>query len=512
MKNTQLSLLAFCSDLPQGINVKNLESYLLFMPGSFESAISDYQAKLISHFQEVITVLTKNVITNQELIEKEQEHLRSIGVKTLECPTSNPFIRQELLKYRILAQKNIALDLKLESNNLSSLQHLNKVLNDLLLLTKWLLIKPRLIFINIKRAMPTPSALTYAADQHLFREHRAIRLALKSQINLINTYPPFFNLVNENRNFVRSAVDTAMGNRKGNTSYFEESAIEDSLFAFFDASSSPLAKAKLIPITVPNDFQSICGWLTQAIDVVVKYDNIENTERKDVIAVYLTRYLFNKLYPRVKPNSINDLPFSRVMQHFARLNPEENHIPAKYVPEAYKNRPVADFFMSSSVTKAPKEWLMLAQFKVCPLDVAYCIFKVHESLSIMVTLQASDGQETQDFFSKMPGFDDIIDVWIALVCCSDVADPQSLYSFIYAWSRLPGFPSRFMNCTTYLEAAIQQIESHRNEKYAITPSTAPIVKIPPKPKIEVPQNEDVHQVFIPVVEDQEIDIDNPLGI
>ena len=69
MKNTQLSLLAFCSDLPQGINVKNLESYLLFMPGSFESAISDYQAKLISHFQEVITVLTKNVITNQELIE-----------------------------------------------------------------------------------------------------------------------------------------------------------------------------------------------------------------------------------------------------------------------------------------------------------------------------------------------------------------------------------------------------------------------------------------------------------
>ena len=464
-KNKDLSLLASCNDLPEGINVYDLEPFLLFMPGTFENTNQDYQAKLIAHFQEIITILTKNLANNKELVEKEREHITSMSSRSLDCPTFNPFNCNELIKYKVLGQKNIELDVKLASNNLAALEHLNKLLSDLLKLTSWLLCKPRLIFINLKRAILSPSTLTYTTHQHLFREHRAIRLALKEQINLVNTFPPYFGSPSENKNFVRSAVDTAIGARKGNTSYFEESPLEDVLFSFFDMPNSPLSKAKLVPITIEGNQESVTQWLNQAIDVIVNYDHIENTERKEVISVYMIRYLFSRTYPRFKPELKNDLLFSKAMNHFAMLKPADNNIPNKYVPKGYENRPTRDLFESSSITQAPKEWLNLSQFKNCPLDVAYCIFKVHESLSIMVTLQASNGEGTQEFFNKMPGFDDIIDIWIALVCSSDLADPQGIYSFIFDWSRLPGFPSRFMNCITYLEAAIQQISSHKNDKF-----------------------------------------------
>jgi hypothetical protein len=493
-----------CNDFPRGIKLEDIEPYLLFMPGRFENTTSDYQAKLLQHLQEAVSLLTKNIVENQELIEKQKEHCKTIGIKPIEIPPINCVNRRDVIKYKVLAKRMTNLTVKLEAINLESLERLNNVFNDLLVFTNWLLMKPRLIFINLKRAMPGASALTYAADQKLFREQRAVRNVLRDQVGFLNNFPPLFKISSENKHFLRMAVDTAVGNRKGNSPYFEESAIDDCLFTFLDCPSSPLAKAKLIPLQIPNSTDSVFGWISEATTAVVKYDNIESTERREAISIYVMRYLFSRTYPLFKPKSKHDPGFCRVMRFCSKKTPTQANIQSKFIPKGYENKSLKEMFNSSSIAKAPLEWLNLVQFMYCPVDMAYCISKVHESLSLMTTLQATNGQTPQDFFAKVPGFDDIIDVWIALVCCSDLADPKSIYDFISKWSRLPGFPSRFMACCAYLEASADQIASH-------IPSTLQEEEETPKPMAALP-DDTVIVVREFMHNDDELDPDNPLGI
>ena len=165
----------------------------------------------------------------------------------------------------------------------------------------------------------------------------------------------------------------------------------------------------------------------------------------------------------ISPVNNTNEKFYKAMDVIRQRTPEESNILPKYVPESCKGKPVQEMFRSSSIAEAPIEWLELSQFKVCPLDIGYCIFKVHESLSIMVTLQASSGDESADFFARMPGFDDIFDIWLCMVCCSNLADPIGINNFLSTWSRLPVFPSRFHACCAYLEAAVQQIQTIADE-------------------------------------------------
>ena len=85
----------------------------------------------------------------------------------------------------------------------------------------------------------------------------------------------------------------------------------------------------------------------------------------------------------------------------------------------------------------------------------------------MATLQATENVmqngksqeiDSESFFSKVPGFDDIFGLWICLFCTAQLADARTLYASIVNWSKLPGFSQRFLACCAYLEAAISQSE------------------------------------------------------
>jgi hypothetical protein len=142
------------------------------------------------------------------------------------------------------------------------------------------------------------------------------------------------------------------------------------------------------------------------------------------------------------------------------MTPTEANVVLRYVPDGCQTRPIPELFQSSTVARAPLEWLQLTQFYVCPLDVAYGVFKVHESLTVMATLQVTQNEPSAGpmaFYAKMPGFDDIFGFWIALLAVSDVADPRALVAFLNKWSGLPAFPKRFMACCAYLEASVTHI-------------------------------------------------------
>lgn len=477
MKSTNQNLVLLASDktIPPDIDVYELEPYLLFMPGKFKDTSVDYQMKLIQHFQDSLDILNNAIKESDELLAKQIERVKEIQKKVpnnLQITNAN---RDDVIKYYALFEAQQHLSNKLEHTHLASCREYGDLLQRLLKFTEWLVQHPHLIYVNLKRALPSVAAKTYHADQKVFRESRAINLAYREQIAICNCYPPNYVFINANKVFCQNAVDQAMAARKAATSYFEEIPVEDDLFEFFDSQFAPLSKENLVPIKIASDFDSVNSWLERAIDVIVKYDGIENTERKEVIVILLLRYLFRRTYPLLKPELYHSPSLLRTMEFVANRTPIENNVPEKYIPAKLRNEPTKVLFKSNSIASAPVEWLNLVQFKVCPLDMAYCIFKVHESLSIMVTLEASHGNpDTSDFFAQMPGFDDIFDIWICLLSVATICDPAGIVQYIMKWSRLTGFPHRFMACCAYLEAAVEQL----NNRISLLPELCP-----PKPVV-----------------------------
>ncbi|KAK8837677.1 hypothetical protein M9Y10_036212 [Tritrichomonas musculus] len=154
--------------------------------------------------------------------------------------------------------------------------------------------------------------------------------------------------------------------------------------------------------------------------------------------------------------------FAHKMEEFAKQTPEQIGILPKYVPLQCRGKPVRAMFEVDSIARAPVEWLNNAIHHVCPIDAAYCIVKVHESLSVMAVLRATSEKAdsgVEDFVEKMPGFDDIFEIWLSLLCVSGIPQPQKLMNFISVYSHLPGFTARVMASIAYLEASLCQLKS-----------------------------------------------------
>jgi len=460
-KLTAIEQISLCSDLPKNIDIFGASDYLLPLPGNYNSTNEDYKAKLSKHFEESKILLKDAIITAENYAKSIKDSINKPNKDKNALNEIHPHIRMEICKYKVLYSKISELRKKTDSTRLKIAEKQILLLKSLYNLAEWLISHPYPVLINIDRAMLKIDAKSFQYDQSMNRELHYFKVAYQEQIMFINHIPYPFRSFTDNRNFLRSLVDSAMASRKANTSYFESPTQEETLFRFFDCGSSPLSKSSLVPIQIEFSPPSVIKWINEATISIAKYDGISINERKEIISIFVTRYIFERIYPKLQPPNRYDPQFYLKRQKILDKKPHEANIPNKYIPQQSVNLPVSKYFESSSIAQAPVQWLKLMQFKVCPLDVAYCIFKTHESLSIMATLQAtlnSNGDNSEDFFSKMPGFDDIIDIWICLVCVADVADPRGMNDFIGEWTRLPGFPQRFMACCAYLEAAISQID------------------------------------------------------
>jgi hypothetical protein len=272
----------------------------------------------------------------------------------------------------------------------------------------------------------------------------------------------------QNIDLLRQCVASGVAARRAGTTYFEELPEEARVQTFFAAPSCPLAK--LPPHT--GTPESVAEWARQGQAVLAQYIGEAPPDAEAVFAVLLIRFAFERWAPaRAEGGEADALTAQR--ERIRTLTPREAHLVERYVPPECADLPVTRLFEVSSIARAPLDWLQIVPFFACPLDVAYTIFKTHEALTKMATLQATQAQENpqaQAFFERMPGFDDIFGHWIALLAASDLPDPKSIVAFVNEWAGLPGFPQRFLACCAYLEAAVRQIETfgqdHEEEEEA----------------------------------------------
>lgn len=345
----------------------------------------------------------------------------------------------------------------MKSNDLSRLKNELQIINCLISILNFLAERSYPILITISHIQDSTSLVQNSnSPQFLKRFYLMIRYENISEFLSIQSI--LYQNLSPKLKFFRRLIDYSFDYRKSDTFYFPPLIEEPELFEFFDSAQSPLSKKGLIPIKIDASNQSVVKWLKESLEVLTNFDHIFTDDRKDSISIFLCRYLFERKYEILQPHFNLNVPFHEKMSSLSTKLPTEMDIPLVYLPPEFSDQPLSNYFDSNSISKAPIEWLNLAQFQYCPIDIAYYILKAHESLTVLAGLTASNNKENE-FFKRIPGFDDIFGFWVSALCCSIMVAPDALSEFLGNWSNLPGMPNRLKMPISYLNAVTTHISS-----------------------------------------------------
>ncbi|KAH0787940.1 hypothetical protein GPJ56_008148 [Histomonas meleagridis] len=443
-----------------------LSRYLILLDETFILQDTQLIDRLLMHFKECKEKIVKAHEEINERIEalkqKDPDKLKKIPI-----PTRTESNRDVRLIFRFLIDKIVRMNIKSDKHRISQLDSHRQLLVDLQNLMDYLINKPIPFSVKVERAIVGQKFRPSSAPPSVLKRNMIRSFAHYQQVRL-QMIPTPFDSDNENKSYLKDIIDAGVMAKKPGTSYFIELPSEDTLHVFFRSPKSPLLNPQfnngkvLYPYDGGNDNDSVKQWISNSVASFIKwYGNNElNDDQVAALEILLVRFLFAETYPKFYPEPSYDEELVKKMENFGKRTPKDIGILDKFVPEQCVGKPVIEMFEVDSISRAPKEWFHSAINQFSPIDAAYCIVKVHEALSVMAVLRVTSKKENsdvEDFYQKMPGFDEIFEIWMALVCATGEPDPNRLMNFINNFSCLPGFTSRVMASIAYLEASLTQL-------------------------------------------------------
>ena len=436
-----------------------VKPYMIDVSGEYDAASNE---ALVKHFETCKQRIDQAAARIEEEIGELRKDVDVWSRKTLKARgqmsrwhlAKIQFLVDELDKYR----KVVAEDkLKLSEERKALVIAMQK-------LVQFLIKSPQPVMLKIKRVV-APISFPICYNQGTMKTIHRLKKIADAEIGQMKIFPVPFRSDSGNKKLVLDAVEMGVAAKKPGTPYFYELPVEDSLRVFLKSSKSPLRSSsrETSPLwPFQGDTSGAVEWVASATRAMAAWVNIEDEDKEGALSILLVRFLFYETYPLLYINSELDFALAHKMEKFCAQTPEQIGIQDKYLVGECKGRPVSDMFTIDSISSAPVEWFRTAIVKVCPLDAAYCIVKVHESLTVMAVLRDTARRQKaqmQDFCEKMPGFDDIFEIWLALIATVGNLNPDGLLNFISTYSKLPGFTARINVSLTYLEATMIQFKS-----------------------------------------------------
>jgi hypothetical protein len=232
-----------------------------------------------------------------------------------------------------------------------------------------------------------------------------------------------------NQALLRQTVNRAVSAHGQMQPYFERLSEEDVLYRFFESPQSPLINAHLIPFVVHNRFDSVAAWIESAVAVVAKFEGTGTFERRMVLSILVTRFLFDRTFPqfdfRQQPEPLFIRKMSVIAQTVAHIDTEQQAI----------------------------DWMDMSQWVTCPFDAAYCLHMVLVALEM-----PGPGDDSDAYFAAMAQHSLSIEVLLAVLCRSIVANPRGFIEYLKSWSALTGFSGRCVAAISFFESAVEMIE------------------------------------------------------
>jgi len=439
---------------------KTLRKYLMTIPDDVLTQDPSIPTQILHHLQKANTVLKKELPNIVESINQIKPFLEHDCEEDFILPAKNEANKYNLMILRYIITHITEYSKKNAKERVEALENQKTIVEGMIELTSYLVQNPLPISIRIQRIISPKDRTIYSINQFSSLRLSTLRRIANRYYLYVQLVPPPFRSSVLNKEFFHNLINAAV--RKPETTYFPELPGEQELMIFLRLPQSPLVKENVIPYTMGTDPDSVKEWIDNATVIMAEYDQTEDEDRAATIAILMTRFLFTHTYPLLYPKTNPDAAaMNRRMEKFRNRSPNEIGILKKYIPKECIDKPVYQMFEIDSVGKAPLDWLRQSELYLTPIDAAYCIVKAHESLSIMAVLREMSGKPSIDpneFAEKMPGFDDIFEVWLAFLSSAQLSDPKQLMSFVNDYSRLPGFSARVMASIAYLEASLTQFE------------------------------------------------------
>ena len=440
-----------------------LKRYLIPISDSVLSQDPHIWGQIQHHLDKANQVLKKelpNVVNNiQELVNQSDHNC----VDDFVLPPSNPVIRKSLTKLRFLIDQITELNRITLNERIIVLQEQRELMESMIELTQFLLDTHKAVSIRIQRIVNPRDRTVYLCNQKNQVLLSALRRAANREYIIVQLAPPPFRSNTHNKSFLDYIIDNAQ--RKPETTYFSELKAENDLCVLLQMpEKSPLIKEGIWPYEYETNPESVKDWIDQATVAVAEYDLTEDEDRASTIAMLCERFLFVATYPLLYPPiSPTHDSLLRKMEKFKNRTPRDIGILLKYVPPELVDEPAYKIFEYDDMAKEPVTWMREAEFQTTPIDAAWCVVKAHECLSIMcvkreMTNKGKTSYTSEEYAEKMPGFDDIFEMWRAFLSSCDLGDPRQLLNFINDYSRLPGFTARILASIAYLEASVGQLE------------------------------------------------------
>lgn len=391
----------------------------------------------MNNFKDVFINTKKKIIKKQKQIEKFAEETKRISkcyestiniyqkndlFKNVNRAEASPDKDLQIKKLEILKRKYDSLFQKLIRNREIFQNQCERLISDFLQICEWFILNPQPFYINIDGALPEMELNFFSKNQKVVRHFTQIECSFQFQSEFSAIIPDqLFNGTEEmNRSFVKNAIQTAINQKKNDMSYFEPLKNEPSLFIYFQSKNSPIlskidelkniskSNSKSIENSNTNDqfdpVNFVITWIKEASLITFNYIEEKNLDfnsilmndefklKFDTISIFLVRFVFEFTYPAFEWFPRSDPSFTRKIEKLCLKTPRSMNVSLDFISPDLADVECVKIFEKDSVSRAPIEWLRSAQYEVCALRAAYCISKVHESLTIMATLAAADNE------------------------------------------------------------------------------------------------------------------------
>ena len=391
----------------------------------------------MNNFKDVFINTKKKIIKKQKQIEKFAEETKRISKcyeSTINIYQKNDLFKNvnraevspdkdlQIKKLEILKRKYDSLFQKLIRNREIFQNQCERLISDFLQICEWFILNPQPFYINIDGALPEMELNFFSKNQKVVRHFTQIECSFQFQSEFSAIIPDqLFNGTEDmNRSFVKNAIQTAINQKKNDMSYFEPLKNEPSLFIYFQSKNSPIlskidelksiskSNSKSIENINTNDqfdpVNFVITWIKEASLITFNYIEEKNLDfnsilmndefklKFDTISIFLVRFVFEFTYPAFEWFPRSDPSFTRKIEKLCLKTPRSMNVSLDFISPDLADVECVKIFEKDSVSRAPIEWLRSAQYEVCALRAAYCISKVHESLTIMATLAAADNE------------------------------------------------------------------------------------------------------------------------
>lgn len=354
-------------------------------------------------------------------------------------------------------------------NRLALLETQRNLMEGMMDLTQYLIDTQKNFAVRMQRIVQPRDRSLFLLDYEENCRASLLRRFANKLYTKVQILPPPFRSNTANREWLNKILDKIQC--KPETTYFSELPEEIDILDYFLSPKSPFLHEEGFdnPYDRENSPEAVKEWVDLATVVLAEYVQTEDQDRASLIAIIALRYLFTQTYPRFYPPRSHDIDhLNKVMQRFRNKTPKELNLVLKYIPQALQEEPTERLFSTDANAQQAVSFMREAELLLTPIDSAYCVVKAHECLSRMCVVNEfkNKGKETwtnDEFLEKLPGFDDIFDIWRAFLSNCYLADPKQLLSFIMDFSKLPGFTARILASLAYFEGAVNQLEAEPDE-------------------------------------------------